>query len=99
MAFKIVITKRFRNKVASVGKYLEKEWSSKVAKEFFNDLERRINNLEKLPTSGSITAKDKNVRRFSFSKHNRIYYRIRDKKVRLLDLIDTRKDPQKNKYE
>ncbi len=47
MAYKIIIKKSFTNKVDNVLSYLEKEWSHKVAAEFLEKIDNRIELLTK----------------------------------------------------
>ena len=42
MAYRIIVKKRFTNRVQKVLTYLEKEWSHKVAVEFLLKIDRRI---------------------------------------------------------
>ena len=56
---KIIITKRFRNNTLRVYQYLLKEFSSKTAYKFLQQLENRIEFIAKNPTVGKLSVKRK----------------------------------------
>lgn len=99
MAFEIITSRTFRKQLKALYEYLKKEWSVKVADDFLTKVEKTINGLSSLPTSGSICEKRKNTRRLAITKHNKVYYNIKGKKVYIKTLFDTRQNPKKNKYE
>ncbi len=98
MAYQIVIKKRFTKKVLKVLGYLEKEWSAKVAAEFLIKIDRRIELLKKQPYAGSPSEKIKDVRGLLITRHNRLYYKIKNEHVIILNMYDTRMNPKKNPY-
>ena len=49
MAYEIVLKKRFTNKLVKLLAYLEKEWSHKVAANFLQKVDLRIQQLSKQP--------------------------------------------------
>lgn len=98
MAYQIIFTKRFSNKVVIVSKYLEKEWSFKVSTEFLAKVDEKIFSISLNPNIGS-ASKLAGIRKIGVTKHNRIYYRIKKEKVILLDFIETKMNPNRNRYE
>lgn len=98
MAFKVIVKKRFTNKVQKVLGYLEKEWSQKVAAEFLLKIDRRIELLVKQPEIGKPSVKIKDVRGLLITRHNRLYYKIKGNKIIILTMYDTRMNPKKNPY-
>jgi plasmid stabilization system protein ParE len=98
MAYQIVIKKRFTNKVQKTLAYLEKEWSHKIAEDFLIKIDRRIDLLTKKPHVGALSSKVKDVRGLLITRHNRLYYKIKDDKVIILNMYDTRMNPKKNLY-
>ncbi len=81
MAYQIVVKRRFTNKVKKVLEYLEKEWSFKEASGFLVKIDRRINLLKKQPHIGYPSTKIKEVRGLLITRHNRMYYKIKDNRV------------------
>lgn len=98
MAYQIIVKKRFTNNLQKVLVYLEKEWSHKVAVDFLIKIDRRIELLTKQPHVGALSSKVKDVRGLLVTRHNRLYYTIKDDKVIILNMYDTRMNPKKNPY-
>jgi plasmid stabilization system protein ParE len=98
MEKKIIITKRFRNNTLRVYQYLLKEFSSKTAYFFLEQLEKRIELISKNPGIGKASVKKKNVRSILFTPHNQIFYRYQKNTIEVLCLFDMRKDPKKRPY-
>ena len=98
MAYKIIVKKRFTNKVQKVLAYLEKEWSKKLAGEFLLKIDRRIDLLSKQPFAGAASAKVKDIRGLLITRHNKMYFKVKGKMVIILNMYDTRMNPKKNPY-
>lgn len=98
MPYQIIVKKRFTNRVQKVLAYLEKEWSHKVAVEFLLKIDRRIELLARQPHIGVLSAKVKDTRGLLITRHNRLYYKIKDNNVIILNMYDTRIHPKKNPY-
>lgn len=98
MAYQIIYKKRFLNKLLKLLDYLKSEWNISVANKFIDQLNKRLETLAKQPFIGieSITAKS--VRSILITRQNRIFYRIKGNVLEILNMYDTRSNPQKNKY-
>ena len=83
MAYKIIVKKRFTNKVLKLLLYLETEWSNESAKKFLNKLDKRIHNLSLHPFTGIQVQQYQNLRSVLITKHNRLYYRIKEDTIEL----------------
>jgi plasmid stabilization system protein ParE len=77
--------------------YLLLEWDEGIALRFIEVLEHKIQLIIKHPYTG-LSTKVANIRSVSITKHNRLYYRIWDKKLEIVNIFDTRRDPDKNLY-
>lgn len=97
MAYQIILKKRFTNKVQKV-LYLEKEWSQRVAAEFTKKIDYRIEILGKQPFMGIPSTKIKDIRGLLVSRHKKLYYKIKDDKVIIMNMYDTRMNPKRNPY-
>ena len=97
MAKQVIYKKRFLNKLDKLLIYLEKEWTITIANEFLDKLEDKMRTIKHHPDIGSITT-FKNIRSILVTKHNRVYYRIEENKIAVLNMIDTRKNPKKNPF-
>ena len=78
--------------------YLLSEWSIEVATEFENIVNQKLINLSRHPFTGIKSEKNPLIRSMLFTKHNRLYYRVRDNNIELLSIIDTRKDSLQNPF-
>ncbi len=94
MAYEIVINKRFTNKLLHVLDYLEKEWGKKVAIEFQDKVFVRIYMLQLNPFIGAPVG-IASTRSTLINKQNRMYYRIKDNKIVILNLYETRSNYKK----
>ena len=98
MAFEIILKKRFLHKVTKTLAYLEKEWSQDVALAFLQKIDRRLMQLSQQPYLGTASQKVSNVRGVLITRHNRMYYKVKDNRVTILNMYDTRMNPSKNPY-
>ncbi|MDQ6845656.1 MAG: type II toxin-antitoxin system RelE/ParE family toxin [Bacteroidota bacterium] len=98
MAYKIIVKKRFTSKLIKLLYYLESGWGKTVANRFENKLEKRLDNLSIHPLTGAESEYFKKVRSILITKHNRLYYRIKETTVEVINMYDTRMNPKKNPY-
>ena len=98
MAYEIILKKRFTNKLVKVLAYLEKEWSQQAATNFLKKTDHRLRQLSRQPFTGAPSEKIKDVRAVLITRHNRLYYKVKGKKVIILNMYDTRMNPKKKKY-
>ena len=99
MALQIEWTLHAEEDYRQVVDYLLKEWSLKVAADFINNLEERVQNLSSFPHIGIASVKDPSIRSIVITKHNKLYYRTWPEKIEILDIFDTKQSPQKNRYD
>lgn len=90
MAYKIVVKKNFADKLNHIAEYLETEWSKRVALEFFQTVDERIQSLKYHPYIGAPSRKYKHTRGLSITKHNRLIYKVKGRTVTILNIYDTR---------
>ena len=95
MALRIITKKRFENKVKRLVEYLLLSWYDSVADDFILQLNQSIELLSESPNIGSKVKGLKNTRTILITKHNRLYYRIENDKLVVINLIDTRRDPKR----
>ncbi|MBV9960911.1 MAG: type II toxin-antitoxin system RelE/ParE family toxin [Parafilimonas sp.] len=98
MAYKIIYKKRFQTKLFKLLDYLKTVWGDNVADNFVNRLQGRLRTLSKQPYIGASSTVIKSVRSILITKHNRLYYRIKDDTIEVLNMYDTRSNPKKNPY-
>ena len=98
MAYEVVYKIRFRKKLITLLEYLELNWGEKIASEFLDKLESRIQRLSNQPYTGIASRKMPSVRSVFITYQNRLFYRIKGQKIEILNLYDTRMNPRKNPF-
>ena len=78
--------------------YLEQTWSLQATVNFPKKTDHRLRQLSGQPFAGAPSEKIKDVRAVLISRHNRLYYKVKGKKVIVLNMYDTRMNPKKKKY-
>ena len=96
MAYKIIYKKRLVNKLLKLLGYLKTEWGENVANTFISKLQKRLQTLSKQPYIGVSSSVIKTVRSILITKHNRLFYRIKDNTIEVINMYDTRSNPKKN---
>jgi plasmid stabilization system protein ParE len=98
MAYEIVWTKNAREDFHEIIKYLRKDWSHEIAENFVIEFYSKLDIISNYPFAGTVSLKEKDVRKILITKHNALYYKIEKDTIRLLDFFDTRQDPEKDKH-
>jgi plasmid stabilization system protein ParE len=99
MAFKVTWTPHAEEDYKIVITYLKDTWTEKIALQFIGKVEQRLSRLSIFPLTGIVSNKDKSIRSIVITKHNKLYYRIKNDTIEILNLFDTRQNPDKNSYE
>ena len=86
-------------KAAGICQYLE-EFSYQAADNFRDRLDKTIQNIVRMPTTGMPSKKKEGIRSMKIDKNRRIYYVFDEAAARivLVDIFDTRQHPAKNQY-
>ena len=98
MAYKIIYKKRFLNKLVKLLDYLKAEWNEDIANVFINRLQKRLQTLSRHPYMGVSSSVVTGVRSILITKHNRLFYRIKDDNIEVISMYDTRSNPRKNPF-
>ncbi len=98
MAKKIVWTKRANIKFNGIIDYLEQEWGPNVTQNFVNKAYGIIDLISDQPDLGTLENPDKKIRGFLLTKHNRLFYRVTDTEIILLNFFDTRSGRNRQKF-
>lgn len=98
MAYQISWTEIALQDYKTIIDYLIAEWAISVAIEFERTVDQKLINLSRHPFTGIKSQKNPLIRSILFSKHNRLYYRVYNNNIELLNIIDTRKDPLQNPF-
>ncbi len=98
MAYKIRWTAIALEDYERVIDYLIKMWSVNIATDFEEIVNKKLANLSGQPFIGIASQKKPTVISILLTKHNRLYYRITEQPIELLNIFDTRQNPEKNSF-
>lgn len=97
MARRIIWTKNANKDLQNLFEYLKEEWSMDSAKMFEKKLFFRIELISKFPNLGKPSVRSPKIRKTIITKHNSLYYLVEKEEIVLLNIFDTRQNPNKNK--
>lgn len=95
MARRIIWTQNANNDLHQLSKYLKEEWSKEIAQNFNKKLFMRIDFISKFPHLGKPSIKSPSIRKIVITKHNSLYYLVDKENIVLLNIFDTRQNPNK----
>lgn len=95
---KIIVSAPAENDLQRVIEFLEEQWSLELSIRFINRYYQKLDLIESMPGVGFLSPKDPNVRKVRVDKHNVICYEVRDMKIVILRILDTRSNPDSNPY-
>lgn len=95
MVDEIVWTKRALQRYQEIIEYLQTNWGEQVTREFVQRTYRVIDLIRDYPEMGTMENKSRHIRGFLVTKHNRLFYRVTETQVILLNFFDTRSGKKK----
>ena len=98
MARKIIWTKRANKRINQIIEYLEDEFGKNTTKSFVSKTCQLIDLISQNPHLGTMENLDKNIRGFLLTKHNRVFYRVTESEIIILNFFDTRTHPKNPKF-
>ncbi len=98
MALDIKWNKRAKNNFDKIIEYLILSFGEIKAKQFVRRSYSIIELLAEFPELGSLEEKEKKIYGILITQHNRLFYRITEQEIILLNFFDTRQNPNKEKY-
>lgn len=97
-SYKIIWSSEARIDFLNVIDYLLTNWPEKVVNDFIDKVDHKLRVLSAQPFIGILSEKDPTVRSVLLSKQNRMYYSVSERTIELLNIFDTRQNPEKNIY-
>lgn len=98
MAKKIVWTKRANSKFNKIIDYLEQEWGHSVTQNFVTKTYDIIELISDQSDLGTLENSEKSIRGFLLTKHNRLFYRVTENEIVLLNFFDTRSGSKRKRF-
>jgi plasmid stabilization system protein ParE len=94
MEYKITISKRAKLNLESIIDYLKANWSEKVLSDFLEKLQKKTDLIKQNPLIFANSEIKNEVRKCLITKHNAMYYRVKNDEIEIITIHDTRKDPK-----
>lgn len=98
MVRRVVWTKRATNNFDKIINYLEGEWGTRVTQMFVRRTYALIDLIAEKPDLGTVENPDKKIRGFLLTRHNRVFYRVTEEEIILLNFFDTRSGTRRKKF-
>ena len=99
MAIQIIWSENAVEDFERIIRYLNKMWTEKIALEFEYKVYSKVELLASQPQIGRTSTSFNTIKSILITKHNRLYYQISDLGLEVLNILDTRQNPDKNIYE
>ena len=99
MAIQIIWSENAVEDFERIIRYLNKMWTEKIALEFEYKIYSKVELLASQPQIGRTSTSFNTIKSILITKHNRLYYQISDLGLEVLNILDTRQNPDKNIYE
>ncbi len=94
MAYKIEVAEEVGDYIDYLLEYLYAEWGEEVMNDFVESYFQATSILSIYPYSGNLVQNQKGLRKILVTKHNALYYKVKDKTVLLYFMSDTRRKSQ-----
>jgi len=91
----IFVTIKAKQSYWQISDYIENVFGTRTAKEFEQRLHDFFELLVNYPELGSLEIPNKNIRAFQVAKQTRIYYRIEEHEIIILNIFDVRQSQAK----
>jgi plasmid stabilization system protein ParE len=95
MGYQIRWTKRAASGFHKLIEFLQEKWGDRSAVKFLSRTQKFLDTIQENPNIGKIESEKTKLYSFVLSRHNTIFYRLRDNKIILVAFFDNRQDPRK----
>ncbi|MDB5159073.1 MAG: hypothetical protein JWR50_3780 [Mucilaginibacter sp.] len=95
MASEVVFTKRAERDFENILNYIDSEFGLQATLHFRDLVIDFASLIQHFPEIGSLEQEDKNIRGFVIHRRLKIFYRIKQEKIFILRLFDTRQHPDR----
>lgn len=95
MAFEVAFTKRAEKDFELISNYIEMQFGSNAAIRFKTLVIEFAAILQTFPEIGSLEVEEKNIRGSVIHQRLKVFYRIKNSRIIILRLFDTRQHPDK----
>jgi len=94
MALRVVWTKEAEDQLDEIIAYLESNWTNREISNFFERLEKSINQIRTNPNTFKNSERKPNTKEFQLSKQTTLFYSFDERTVNILLLWSNRMNPE-----
>ena len=94
---KIIISKNASKSLQDIADYIEYKWSLKTRYEFIDKFGKNIKLIQSNPESFPKSTINNDLHKCVITKQTSIFYKFNSNTIRILQVFDTRQDPNKLK--
>jgi plasmid stabilization system protein ParE len=94
MAKTIKINKKATRKISKIAEYLEYEYSYQTASNFVASVYKTIDKITEHPSRGRKVPSSKTLQFLNIDAHRQIFYRVHSSVISVVDIFDTRQNPE-----
>jgi plasmid stabilization system protein ParE len=98
MAKEVIWLKRASDKLKNIFDYLLSNWNSETTENFIEKVNQKVSLLQYFPNIGLRSQKKPDLRRIILSQQNILIYRQKGNKIIIVNIFDTRQNPDKMKF-
>jgi len=98
MAREVKWTKRGKRSLDRIVRFLEEEWNEEVTTDFVVKVFHTLESLSEYPALGTVEVPEKGIRGIAITKHNRLFYRVTQNLIIVLNVYDNRSGQKRKKY-
>lgn len=91
---RIFFTKNAQRNFENIQIYLEHTWGAKIKDKFVIKVRHVLELLEQHPKLGTKENENKDLYGLLIHRHTKMFYRIKNNKISILSLFDTRQNPK-----
>lgn len=94
---RIIISKNASQSLQDIADYIESKWSTKTRNEFVDKFEKNVKLIQSNPESFPKSTINNNLHKCVVTKQTSIFYKFNFNTIRILQVFDTRQNPNKLK--
>jgi plasmid stabilization system protein ParE len=95
MAKTIKSNKKATLRISHIAEYLEYEFSYQIAVNFVANVYKTIGKVAENPTRGRKVPRSNTLQFINIDKHRQLFYRVHGSTLSIVDIFDTRQNPNK----
>jgi len=99
MAKRIIWTENAKADLKDIVNYLKYRWSVQSAVKFTKQVYKVIDLIAVFPALGKTSEKDSEVRYILITKHNFLFYSVKEDELSILNIFEVAQNPNKKKYQ